>query len=508
MKLLSPTPAWDAAPPEVWQAWQLRRLRDYLTQRVQPFSAHYRRVFREAGFHPGDLRSLDDWARLPFTRKTDLTVPREQQRDFVLQPDEALLRRDWRILLNGLLRGRAAVREELEREFRPVLLTSTTGRSAEPVAFLLTRHDLANLETAGRRLMECGRSRRDYRHVSTFPFAPHLAFWQAHHAGLGYGTFMVSTGGGKALGTEGNLALIDKIQPDVLIGMPTFTYHLLRQAVENGHHWPNLKRVVLGGEKVAEGLRARLRDLVQELDGPDVQIISTYGFTEAKLAFPECAAGQAAGGFHLSPDLALIELVDPDTGTPVPPGKPGEIVFTPLDARGTVVLRYRTGDLSEGGLSWERCPYCGRTCPRLRGPISRVSEVRELRLDKIKGTLVNFNLLEHLLDDQRGVAAWQLELCKRDDDPLEVDEMLLHVAPESGVQAEELRHRILRRFAEATEIQPNRIHFHTLTEMRNRLGIGRLLKEQKLLDRRPQAAPAGQRRSDVRGEGTAPTLSA
>jgi len=490
MKLLSTTPVWDASPPEVWDDWQLHRLRDYLKHRVMPFSAHYRRLFGAHGFHPDDLHSLEDWSKLPFTSKSDLTVPRDQQRDFVLIPNEAVISREWGVIWNAVFHGRAAAREAIEQEFRPVLLTSTTGRSSDPVPFVFTKHDLANLDITGRRLMECGRSQRDFRHVNAFPFAPHLAFWQAHHAGLGFGTFMVSTGGGKAMGTEGNLAIMDKIQPDVLIGMPTFIYHLMRSALEAGKHWPNIKRITLGGEKVAEGLRARLLDLAAQLGSPEAHIISTYGFTEAKMAFPECptVSGTGSSGFHLSPDLGIIELMDPHTGKLVAEGEPGEIVFTPLDSRGTVVMRYRTGDIAEGGLTWETCPHCGRRCPRLLGPISRVSEVRELHLDKIKGTLVNFNILDHLLDDMKGVAAWQIELRKHDNDPLEVDELILHVTPETDAATADLEQRLLRRFAEVTEIKPNDIEFHDLPNMRERLGIGRLIKEAKLLDRRPKSS--------------------
>ena len=338
--------------------------------------------------------------------------------------------------------------------------------------------------------MECGRSSTEYRHVNTFPYAPHLAFWQTHHASIGFGTFMVSTGGGKTLGTLGNINMIDKIQPDVLIGMPTFLYHLMREAVELGKNWPNLKRIVLGGEKTAQGLRAHLRDLAHEL-GSEVHIVSTYGFTEAKMAFPECcsATGVTPTGFHLSPDLGIVELVDPKTGNPVEPGKPGEIVFTPLNARGTVVLRYRTGDIAEGGLVWDECPHCGRVGPRLMGPISRVSEVRSLNLDKVKGTLVDFNMLEHLLDDQKGIAAWQIELRKRNNDPLEVDEVILHVTPESGVSPAEVEHMVKHRFHQVTEFSPNQILCHPMEEMRELLGVGRLLKEEKVADRR-NAKPA------------------
>jgi phenylacetate-coenzyme A ligase PaaK-like adenylate-forming protein len=485
MKLMHHTPRWDSTSHDEWEAWQTRRLHDYLKHRVFPFSAHYRRIFEDHDFRPGDLRSLADWAQLPMTSKADLTVPRELQREFVLVPEEHVIRHEPQIMMHALLHGRASAKRRVEHEFRPVLLTSTTGRSSEPVPFVYTQHDLDNLNVTGRRLMECGRSSTEYRHVNTFPYAPHLAFWQAHHASIGFGTFMVSTGGGKTLGTLGNINMIDKIQPDVLIGMPTFLYHLLREAVEMGKHWPNLKRVVLGGEKTAQGLRANLRDLCHELGG-EVHIVSTYGFTEAKMAFPECCSstGITPTGFHLSPDLGIVELVDPKTGHLVQPGQGGEIVFTPLNSRGTVVLRYRTGDIAEGGLVWGECPHCGRIGPRLMGPISRVSEVRSLKLDKVKGTLVDFNMLEHLLDDQKGIAAWQIELRKRDNDPLEIDEVVLHVTPESGVTPAELEHMVEHRFHQATELTPNAIVCHSMEEMRHLLGVGRLLKEEKVVDHR------------------------
>lgn len=490
MKLFSAPPRWDASRPEVWHDWQLQRLRTYLSHRVLPFSAHYQRLFAENDIHPEDIQTYEDWARVPFSSKKDLTVSKEEQRGFVLIPNEKALKREWGVIWNAISHGPAYAKEQIEREFRPVMMTSTTGRSSDPVPFAFTKHDLANLDVTGRRLMEVGASQREWKHVNAFPYAPHLAFWQAHHAGLGFGTFMVSTGGGKVLGTEGNMNMIEKVRPEVIIAMPTFFYHLLREAVETGKHWPNMKRIVLGGEKVAEGMRARLHALATELGADDVKIISTYGFTEAKMAFPECPTSLEVGasGFHLSPDLGMVELVDPQTGIPVPEGHAGEIVFTPLDARGTVVIRYRTGDIAEGGLSWAQCPHCGRMCGRLLGPISRVSEVRELQFDKIKGTLVNFNILEHLLDDMKGVAAWQVELRKLHDDPHEVDELLLHVAPEEGMNTGELEHRLGRRFAEVTEIRPNEIQFHDVAELRDRLGVGRLLKEAKILDSRPKDA--------------------
>jgi phenylacetate-CoA ligase len=492
MKPFLSSPLWDAGAPEFWQQWQIRRLRDYLKRRVLPFGTHYRRMFEEHHIHPDDIRSLSDWGGVPFTSKADLSVPREQQREFVLIPDQDKLRREPRVIMNALFHGKSGAKDKLEAEFRPIMLTSTTGRSSEPVPFVYTKHDLALLDVAGRRIMEVGRSEREFRHVNTFPYAPHLAFWQTHHAGLGFGTFMLSTGGGKVLGTDGNIALIDRIQPDILIGMPTFIYHVLRQAVEEKRQWTNLKRIVLGGEKTPQGLRAKLRELCAALGALGTHVLSIYGFTEAKMAWPECPTlpHEGASGWHMSPDLGIVELVNPETGEQVPDGMPGEIVYTPLDSRGTVVLRYRTGDIAEGGLTWEACPHCGRKCPRVLGPIARVSERRTLNLDKLKGTLVDFNVLEHLLDDQRGVAAWQIELRKHHDDPLECDEVVLHVAADGKSNESGLREMLHRRFHEVTELTPNAILFHPVKELRDMLGVGRLLKEEKIADHRPKV-PGG-----------------
>lgn len=471
---------------------QLRQLRRYLRDAVLPFSKHYGRLFAREGITGADdIRSWADWERVPFTSKGDLLgIPGSaaKTRDFVLIPDPEILKRRPATIWKALTRGPAAAKAALEREYRPILMTSTTGRSTEPVPFLYTHHDLRNLETAGRRMMEICDSRPDWRHLNLFPFAPHLAFWQAHYAGLGYDAFCLSTGGGKVMGTDGNVRLLEKIQPDALIGMPTFIYHVLQEAATRGIECPPLKRIVLGGEKVPDGMRRKLRALCTELgaDGEGVAVMATYGFTEARMAWPECpfSSDQESGGYHLYPDLGLIEVIDPETGRPVPDGTGGEIVFTPLDGRGSVVLRYRTGDHISGGLVHGPCPRCGRDLPRLLGRISRVSDVREMRIDKLKGTLVNFNDLENLLDDIDQIGAWQIELKKRNDDPLDTDEIVVHVAPKNGAAPRAIEREIERHFLAATEISPNRIEFHDAETLRTMQGVGVKLKEDKVIDRR------------------------
>ncbi len=465
-----------------------RRLSHYLREIVLPFSGYYRRLFREQNIDPRSIRTRDDLRRIPFTTKQDISGDPEKLLQFVLLPDRELLARRPSTFAKALIRGRRAVARDFEHEFRPLMLTSTTGRSSGPVPFVFTGRDIANLRTAGLRVMRVCGAEREMRMINMFPFAPHLAFWLTHYAGTEFGAFVVSTGGGKTMGTDGNLRLVGRIQPDVLIGMPTFLYHVLREALETGVRCAKLRKLVLGGEKAPLGMRRKLRELAAQLGAGSVDVLATYGFTEAKMAFAECPtpADVPPSGYHLYPDLGLFEIIDPETGEPLGEGEAGEIVFTPLDARGTVVLRYRTGDIISGGLVTEPCPHCGRTVPRLVGNISRSSEVREISLDKLKGTLVDFNRLEHVLDEMEGAGTWMLELRKVNDDPLDLDELILHIESSHGHEDAKLAKRIREKIAAEAEIHPNRIEFHTMRQMRKLQGVGAELKEHRLVDHRPK----------------------
>lgn len=485
---------WQQLPEAAVRRLQAEQLRHYLRNVVLPFSAHYGRMFRAQGLNADSFRTLEDLQRVPFTTKVDLlSTPENPQqfKDFILVPDAKVLARRPGNIWRAICLGRDALKARFESEFRPIFMTATTGRSADPTPFFHTQRDLTHLATAGRRLVEVCGARREDRVLNTFPFAPHLAFWLAHYAGTAAGLLTLSSGGGKVMGTDGTIRQLRKFKPDVLIGIPTFVYHLLHQAVAEGARCENLQRIVLGGEKVSDGLRQKLRELAGELGAPKVEVLATYGFTEAKLAWVECPFphDQPSSGYHLHPDLGIMEVVDPKSGAPLPPGQPGELVFTPLDARGSVVLRYRTGDIIDGGLTYEPCPHCGRSLPRLVGNISRRSEIKEMNFEKLKGTLVDFNELEHVLDDAPHIGAWQVELRKVNDDPLELDEIILHVNKLNGADETQLRRELSTRCFAHLEIHPNRIQFHDAENIRRLQGVGVLMKEQKLVDHRPAAPP-------------------
>ncbi len=481
---------WDNMTPREARDFQNYHLRKFIQGRVLPYSPYYREILRDVG----PINSVEDLRKLPFTSKSELLATPDnpkRARDFLLQPDPAKLRRKPSNIAKAILFGRDRVQRQLRGEYQPLLLTSTTGRSADPIPFLHTAHDLANLRTAGGRIIELGNVLPGERVANLFPYAPHLAYWLAHYAAQEKLLFSVGTGGGKLLGTSGNLDMLEKIDPAILVGMPTFLYHLLRQGAEEGRRLPGLRVLAFGGEKVAKGTRRKLSKLAKELGAENIATMATYGFTEAKMAFPECATpvGEEATGYHLFPDMGVVEIIDPETGEVLPEGHRGEIVYTPLDARGTVVLRYRTGDLIEGGLVHDRCPRCGRNVPRLVGRISRVSGIHSMALHKIKGTLVDFNEIEHVLDDVEGVGTWQIELRKINDDPMELDTVLLRATLAAGANPDSVRKVLEKRLVQTAELRPNLIEFCSEKEMGELQGLGKALKEERIVDHRTKARP-------------------
>ncbi len=472
---------------------QNAQLARYVREELYPFSAHYQKTFDAAGVRPRDIRTVDDLRRLPFTTKADLLAAQSDpatKRDFVVVPTPAAIKEHWPFMRKlALVLGGERAREILRYRYTPHFVTFTTGRSSEPVVFSYTPHDLEILGEAGARMFDVHRLRnREVRVVNAFPFAPHLAFWATSFASFKTGQFTVSTGGGKVMGTDGNLLMLERIKATVLIGTPGFAYHLLRRARTKGADLSSMAMVILGAEKVTPGLKAKMAACLEACGASNVTISGTYGFTEARMAFSECPAGHdESPGYHLYPDLNVVEVIDPETLEPVGEGEDGELVFTTISGHGTCVMRYRTGDVAVGGVTWEPCPWCGRTVPRISSELRRVSDRHALNLTKIKGTLVDLSHMGTVLSSRPDIEEWQVVLSKKNNDPYELDEFEVRVALASGIDAASFEAEIKTALARATEVQPNRVSVHSLTEMLDFLGMETEMKEKRYLDLRPKA---------------------
>lgn len=476
---------------------QNRKLRDFISRQIYPFSPHYHRLFNQHKINPRYIKTVEDLKILPFTKKEDFLPTRDSPSrflDFILQPNEGLIKKHWaknkllELVLLKAIKGKEYLKQRLEEEYRPIFLTATTGTTNQPVSFLYSNFDIENLRISGYRLLEVFKGRGDIRGVNLFPYAPHLAFWQTVFAGFSHNTFLLSTGGGKVMGTQGNIGAISKIRPNFLIGEPSYVYHLIRSARESGKDFSFVQKVVLGASAVPLGFKEKLAALLKSMGAKHIRILGTYGFTEAKCAWGECPTSlKIFSGYHSYPDKEIFEVIDPDTGEVKQEGEDGELVYTGIDARGSCVLRYRTGDLVKGGITYARCPYCKRTVPRISSQITRASNIKSLKLSKIKGALVNLNTFSAILEAEKGVEEWQVEIRKKDNDPYEVDELVIYLNLGRGVDQQELKAKLNSKIHSTTEVTPNEIIILSAKEMLERVEMEVSHKAKRVLDNRPKS---------------------
>ena len=475
---------------------QNRKLRYFISRQIYPFSAYYRSLFDKHKINHRYIKTIDDLRIVPFTRKEDFLPTKDNPQrflDFVLKPDEALIRKYLpkdkllSLAMQKAFKGSAYVREQLDKEYRPIFLTATTGTTDNPVSFLYTDYDIKNLHLFGYRLLDVFDTHKDTRAVNLFPYAPHLAFWQTVFAGFARRVFILSTGGGKVMGTKGNIDSISKVKPDFLVGVPSYIYHLVRSAKEMGMTFEFIKKIVLGASAVPEGFKQKLAELLREMGAKDLHIMGTYGFTESKCAWGECPTSlDISSGYHTYPDKEIFEIIDPETGEVKKEGEDGELVYTSLDARGSSVVRYRTGDLVKGGIAYASCPYCKRTVPRISSSIWRAYNIKNLRLSKVKGTLVNLNSFSAILEAEKGIEEWQIEIRKKDNDPYEMDEVVIYLSVRDGVDEQKLKEGLTHKILSSTEITPNEIVVLPHVQMLEKVEMEISHKVKRLVDRRPK----------------------
>lgn len=466
--------------------FQNKKMRWFFRHKL-PYSPYYRQHFEKHGLKWSDFETTDDLQKLPLISKADIAPTEEDRarpRKFILQPDEHLLKKHAtkRELLN-LVRMKITKQDPkpvLEKEYKPLHIHFTTGRTALPTPFTYSAYDLELLRETGRRAFNVAGFSSSNVGLNAFPYSPHLGFWLAYYGLLEAGITSLATGGGKVMGTQKIMDSMERLKVNVVLMIPGYCYHLLRQAVMQKRDFSNLKYIVFGAERVSPAFREKVKELLVQVGANEVQILATYASTEAKTAWIQCAEHT---GYHLYPDIEFIELVD-ENGKRVADGQPGEIVYTALDWRGTVVVRYRTGDLAQG-IEYDPCPSCGRTVPRILPDIQRKSDVKEFHLTKIKGELVNLNNIFPVMSEVQGLDEWQVVLRKRNNDKFDLDEIVVAASPKSGADFAFVEDEIKKKMH--AEMQVGVIVEQKTTEqLTDSLGMETELKEKRIVDNRPK----------------------
>jgi len=421
-----------------WTDDRLRAKRDELLRRQLGWcaeaSAFYRKHFADAGVDVGDVRSLDDLARLPVTTKADL------------MGDPAAFR----------------LRFESPTVYDTTYVTAyTTGTTAgSPTPYEYTSHDYLAGFVAARRSGKVLYQVPGDLYYSTFPLSPlpHVAS-MASMKSSSYGIAFLHGFAGTPhpefpihRTTSDLLDDIEQYQPQTVAGIGSFLRRLFARAVSEGRDLSSIRLVLNSGESFNETMRAKVKDQLRSCGAEEVFVTATYGFTEGGMTWSPCREG---GPLHAcAPDQAVLEVIDEETHQPLPDGEIGLVALTHLNRRGMPLVRYLLGD--RAAMTHDRCPSCGRGGESLVVAVGSAHVTRTKELLKVKGTLINPAIIHDVVMSERGILEYQVVVDREDpDDELSSDVLRLLVAVEEGdagrgVDLEELG----RRVHSATEVRP------------------------------------------------------
>jgi phenylacetate-CoA ligase len=338
----------ETMPREQLEELQAERIRTCLRRMQASALAYYRE--RLSGIEPEWIRSVKDLSRLPFTVKDDL--------------------RDHYPF--GLLLGPMK---------DVVRIHASSGSTGKPTVVAYTRADLALwADVLARGLVAGGVGEGDvfqnaYGHGL---FTGGLGF---HDAATRVGAAVVPTAAGQ---TARQVTLMRDFGATALGVTPSYALHVAEVAVAEGVHLRSLplRAVFSGAEPMTDGMRKKIEARM------GVTLYEQYGLSEIIGPGVAWACGRS-DGMHVCEDHFVPEIVDPDTGDPLPDGEVGELVLTAPTKEAFPVLRYRTRDLVR--ISHDPCP-CGRTFARISEVLGRTDDMMIIR-----GVNVFPSQIEHAL---------------------------------------------------------------------------------------------------------------
>ena len=315
------------------QSKRLVKMVDYVYHNT-PF---YRRKFQEMGLVPEDIRGIEDIGKLPFTDKLDLR--------------------------DNYPFGLAAVPMS-----QIVRIHASSGTTGKPVVVLYTRKDLAMwAESISRAFTAFGASKEDIFQIS-YGYGLFTGGLGAHDGAQNIGASVIPISSGN---TQKQITLMHDFGATVLCCTPSYA-QFLGEAM-NESEWRRdefkLRIGAFGAEPWTENMRTKLEQTL------GIKAYDIYGLSE--VAGPgvgyEC---ECQHGTHLNEDYYYPEIVNPETGEPLPEGTFGELCFTHLTKEGMPLLRYRTHDLT--ALHYEKCD-CGRTLVRMDRILGRCDDMLIIR---------------------------------------------------------------------------------------------------------------------------------
>ena len=328
------------------------RLLKTLVYRLYSFSPFYHQRMKAAGVHPDDIRERADVRKLPFMFKSDL---RDNYPDRIFTvPQEDLVR-----------------------------YHVSSGTTGKPTVVGYTQRDIDNWTTSlARGLTSCGLGRGDVIQVS-YGYGLFTGGLGLHYGAERIGATVIPTSVGN---TERQVELMQDLRATAIACTPSYLLHMGEVAEKMGVSIKNdtqLKAAILGAEPWSEEMRRRIQEWL------GVKAYDIYGTSELYgPLFCECSE---QNGIHMWGDLALVEIIDPETGEPVVPGERGELTITMLQKEALPMVRFRIGDITT--MSEEGCS-CGRTHPRIMRIQGRVDDMLIIRGINVFPSQIEHALME------------------------------------------------------------------------------------------------------------------
>ena len=340
----------ETLPREQLRALQSERLRSllgYVKERVPLYRA------RLTDVEPGDIASVDDLRRLSFTRKDDLrdTYP------------------------FGMF---AVPREQLSR------IHASSGTTGKLTVVGYTAADLDLFARVNARSLAMAGAQPGMLLHNAYGYGLFTGGLGLHDGATRLGMAVVPVSGGM---TERQLMLIEDFRPDVISCTPSYALTLAQAFRERGVAPAeiSLRYALLGAEPWTEAMR-------DEIDaGLGVRSTNIFGLSEVIGPGVSCECVEERDGAHVNEDHFLPEVVDAETGEPLPEGEQGVLVFTTLTKQALPLVRYWTGDIAS--LSSAPCS-CGRTLMRMGRIAGRADDMLIVRGVNVFPTQVEAALLQ------------------------------------------------------------------------------------------------------------------
>lgn len=333
--------------------WALQSAR--LIQMVHNAYNHvpfYKQKFDEIGLLPGDIKTIDDITKLPFTVKQDL--------------------RDHYPF--GLF---AVPKDQLVR------IHASSGTTGKQTVVGYTQHDIdVWSEGAARALTAAGATKMDSIHIS-YGYGLFTGGLGLHYGAEKMGATAIPVSSGN---TKRQVQILQDFGSDILCCTPSYAM-FIGETVNRMGIDPTTLRLragLFGAEPWSENMRRQIEKSLA------IKAYDIYGLSE--IAGPgvsyEC---RMQTGLHVCEDYFYPEVVDPDTLQPVPDGTYGELVFTCIGKEALPLVRYRTRDIC--AISHEKCE-CGRTLVKMAKPRGRSDDMLIIRGVNVFPSQVEHVILE------------------------------------------------------------------------------------------------------------------